>query len=52
MPHKGLHHFAKFFTPEFDMKRAGLCKGGGAMLFAPKSKRLKAETENNENAHI
>ena len=35
--HKGLHHFAKFFTPDFRMKHASLCKGGGATLFAPKS---------------
>jgi hypothetical protein len=39
LPHKGLHHFTKFFTPEFRMKRAGLCKGGGAILFALKSNK-------------
>ena len=36
--HKGLHHFKKFFTPDFRMKHASLCKGGGATLFAPKIK--------------
>ena len=41
LPHKGLRYFTKFFTPDFRMKRASLCKGGGATLFAPKGNRLK-----------
>ena len=40
MSDKGLHQFTKLFTPDFRMKHAGLCKGGGATLFAPKTKRL------------
>ena len=50
MPYKGLHHFTKFFTPDFRMKRASLCKGGGAILFAPPIVRAsnKRKAGNNE----
>jgi len=48
--YKGLYHFAKFFTPDFRMKHASLCKGGGVTLFAPPKTGVayKRKTERHE----